>query len=139
MSATPAITPALVASEPATVLQVHAGVPAAVREGSPKAKQAYESARSFEQMLLEQVTQSLVATSGLGGEEGEGEGAGGMQAGEEGSVGQGGGSVLASMLPQVLAEGVMRHGTLGLAGQLTGALDPAAAKPSGAVTGGTSA
>lgn len=116
-----------------------ARLPIGVREGSPKAKQAYETARGFEEVLLNQLTQEMAKTSGLGAEgesESEGEGAIGS---EEGSSQQSGGGMLSSLLPQTLAEGVMRQGSLGLAGQLTTELDPAAAKPSGATSGGTSA
>jgi Rod binding domain-containing protein len=114
-----------------------ADLPQTVREGSPKAKQAYETARGFEQVLLEQLTQSMCQTSGLGGE-GEGEGAIGA-GGEEDSSSQGGGGPFASMLPQVLAESVMHHGSLGLASQLTNEPYPAAAKPAAGAAGGTPA
>ncbi|HME03751.1 MAG TPA: hypothetical protein VKG38_12070 [Solirubrobacteraceae bacterium] len=140
MSSPLSIGPAGLASHAPTALLNPSEVPAAVREGSPKAKQAYETARGFEEMLLEQVTQSLVQTSGLGGEgEGEGEGAGSSEAGGEGTSSQAGDSMLASLLPHALAEGVMRQGTVGLAGQMMSALDPAAGKPAAGATGGTPA
>lgn len=100
------------------------GVPDSVRNGSAAVKQAYASAQGFEEMLLQQLSQTLVQSSGLSGEsEANGEGSG-----EEGALEGGGGapsSMLSSMLPQTLADGVMHAGGLGLAAQLVGALDHA--------------
>jgi Rod binding domain-containing protein len=100
--------------------------PAAVRDGSSTVKQAYATAQGFEEMLLQQLSQSLVQSSGLGG---EGESGGEGSSGEEGASvgGEAGGGMLASLLPQTLTEGVMRQGGLGLATQLMDSLDPAAA------------
>jgi Rod binding domain-containing protein len=111
--------------------------PAWVRKGSAATQKAYETALAFEQMLVEELSQSLTATSGLGGESGaEGESS-------EGSAGGGGASgPLASMLPQALTSGVMSAGGLGLAAQMTRQLAGAAAHGAGeggATTGGTSA
>jgi hypothetical protein len=107
-----------------------AHAPAAVRNGSTAVKQAYASAQSFEEMLLQQLSQSMLQSSGLGGEGGsEGE----ASSGEGSSGGEGG--MLTSLLPQALTEGVMREGGLGLATQLMSSLDPAA----GAAAGATSA
>ena len=88
-------------------------------------------------MLVEELSQSLTASSGLGGESGaEGESS-------EGSSGSGGASgPLSSMLPQALTSGVMSAGGLGLAAQMTRQLAGAAAQGAGEVgvrTGGTSA
>jgi Rod binding domain-containing protein len=98
--------------------------PASVREGSATVKQAYANAQGFEEMLLQQLSQSLVQSSGLGGEsEAGGEGS----SGEEGaSLGGESSGMLSSLLPQTLTEGVMRQGGLGLATQLMRSLDPAA-------------
>ncbi|MFZ2112505.1 MAG: hypothetical protein WAU77_02090 [Solirubrobacteraceae bacterium] len=111
--------------------------PAWVRKGSAATQKAYETALAFEQMLVEELSQSLTATSGLGGESGqEGESS-------EGSSGGGGASgPLSSMLPQALTSGVMSAGGLGLAAQMTRQLAGAAAHGTGeggATTGGTSA
>jgi hypothetical protein len=117
-----------------------ARAPASVRNGSAAVKQAYASAQGFEEMLLQQLSSSLVQSSGLSGEgESSSEGSG-----EESSAG-GGGEVgmLSSLLPQTLTEGVMREGGLGLATQLMGSLDPsasatAATHTSAGSTGGAS-
>ncbi len=87
-----------------------------VRHGSTATQKAYESALTFEQALVEQLSQSLTATSGLEGESSEGE----SSSGEGGSsAGGAGDSQLSSMLPQALTSGVMNGGGLGLAAQLT--------------------
>jgi Rod binding domain-containing protein len=129
MSAPLAVTSATAASLPvanATGLPVvnEAREPAAVREGSPAVKKAYATAQGFEEMLLQQLSQSLVQSSGLGGE-GESEGSG--EAGTSSAGAEGGSGMLASLLPQTLTEGVMRQGGIGLSTQLMRELDPAAA------------
>jgi Rod binding domain-containing protein len=101
--------------------------PASVRNGSPAAQKAYASALDFESMLVQQLSQSLSETSGLGGE-GEAEGSGGV----------GGDPVttqLSSLLPQTLTNSVMSHGGLGMAQQLMGTLPETQTKvsPSGGV------
>jgi hypothetical protein len=127
-------------SAPLVVDEAHA--PASVRQGSAAGrssigKQAYASAQGFEEMLLQQLSQSLVQSSGLSGE--------GESSGEEGSSqGSGETGMLSSLLPQTLTEGVMREGGLGLATQLMRSLDPsasagAAGSASGGATGGVSA
>lgn len=101
--------------------------PAAVREGSPKAKEAYETARGFEEVLMSELSQQLVQSSGLEGQGGASEG-GEEGGGEEQS--SAGGGMLGSLLPQTMTEAVMRSGSLGMANQLMSALDPSAAAPS---------
>jgi Rod binding domain-containing protein len=107
--------------------------PASVRAGSATVKQAYANAQGFEEMLLQQLSQSLVQSSGLSGEsEAGGEGS----SGEEGaSLGGESSGMLASLLPQTLTEGVMRQGGLGLATQLMNSLDPAAASSAATAAG----
>jgi len=111
--------------------------PAWVRKGSAATQKAYETALAFEQMLVEELSQSLTAASGLGGESGA------ENESSEGSSGGGGASgPLSSMLPQALTSGVMSAGGLGLAAQMTSRLAGAGAHSAGGVaatTGGTSA
>jgi Rod binding domain-containing protein len=93
--------------------------PAWVRDGSASTQKAYESALSFEQTLVEQLSQTLTATSGL---ESESSSSGGAESSsEEGasSASGAGDSQLSSMLPQALSSGVMHAGGLGLAAQMT--------------------
>jgi Rod binding domain-containing protein len=86
-----------------------------VRRGSPATQKAYQTALAFEEMLLEQLSKSLTATSGLGEAAGQ---ENGSASGEEGSSPTGVGD-LSSLLPQALTSGVQSAGGLGLAAQLT--------------------
>jgi hypothetical protein len=98
--------------------------PASVRGGSPAVQKAYASALDFESMLVQQLSQSLSETSGLGGEGGaESESAG--EGGSEGGASDPGSAQLSSLLPQTLTNSVMSHGGLGMAQQLMGTLLPA--------------
>lgn len=98
--------------------------PAWVRDGSASTQKAYASALSFEQTLVEQLSQTLTATSGLEGESSSGES---EASSEEGASASGAGdSQLSSLLPQALSSGVMHAGGLGLAAQMTRDLEGAA-------------
>lgn len=109
-----------------------ASEPAFVRDGSPAVKRAYQEASGFEEMLVEQLAQSIAKTGGLG--EGGGAGESGAASGE-GEPEGGGASLLTSMLPQTLSEAVIRGGGLGLATRLTTEIDPAALTDSAAPAG----
>jgi Rod binding domain-containing protein len=114
--------------------------PAWVRHGSAATQKSYQTALAFEEMLVEQLSKSLTATSGLEGESG----AQGESSAEGGSSAQGASSSpLSSMLPQALTSGVMSAGGLGLAAQMTHQQESATGsvpKSAGVgATGGTSA
>jgi len=79
-----------------------ASEPAGVRDGSPKAKQAYETARGFEEVLMQQLSQELVKSSGLEGEAAVRRAAK-KKARPRIALGRGEGT-LSSFLPQVLSE-----------------------------------
>jgi Rod binding domain-containing protein len=83
--------------------------PAWVRHGSAETQKTYQTALAFERMLVEQLSKSLTAASGLEGEAGA----------EEGGSSSLATSQLTSLLPQALSDGVMSSGGLGLAAQLT--------------------
>jgi Rod binding domain-containing protein len=95
--------------------------PSWVRHGSATTQKAYETALSFEETLVEQLSKSLAATSGMSDEESSGEG----ESSEEGS------SELSSMLPQALSSSVMSAGGLGLAAELTHGLSTQVATTGG--------
>jgi Rod binding domain-containing protein len=103
-----------------------------VRKGSAATQKAYESALSFEETLVEQISQTLAGTSGLGGES-EGE------SGGEESSSSAGNSQLSSMLPQALTTSVMDAGGLGLAAQMTSNLEGLEGTAQTKATGGSSA
>jgi hypothetical protein len=92
--------------------------PAWVRHGSAATQRDYETALAFERVLVEELTKTMSAAAGLGGE-GSSEGEGESQDGG-GSAGTG---VISSLLPQALAGGVVQAGGLGLAPQLTRELE----------------
>ena len=83
-----------------------AQLPADVRNAPPARKHAYESGLGFEQMLVQQLTQSLTDSTrdALGGD-----------------------SPYASLLPDALSQGIMDGGGLGLARQIADAIQPATA------------
>jgi hypothetical protein len=110
--------------------------PAWVRKGSSSTQQTYASALAFEQTLVEQLSQSLTATSGLTGESSS-EGESGSGEGSSSASG-GGDSQLSSMLPQALTAGVMNAGGLGLAAQMTREEEGVKATADVKASGGTS-
>lgn len=82
-------------------------LPADVRNGTEKQKQAYAAAVGFERMLVEQLTKPL-AQSALGGDD----------TGNEDSPQDSGSSVYSDMISSSLADSVSQHGGLGLADSL---------------------
>ncbi|HTB49627.1 MAG TPA: hypothetical protein VK701_01495 [Solirubrobacteraceae bacterium] len=118
---------------PASGLPVNQALePAWVRHGSASTQKSYQTALAFEEMLVEELSKSLTATSGLEGESGqEGESSGGSSAGSS--------SPFSSMLPQALTSGVMDAGGLGLATQMTRQMQDAAGSGKSSASGGTSA
>jgi len=107
--------------------------PAWVRNGSAQVQREYALGLEFEQLLVQQLATSLTETTEPAG---EGEG-------QEGASG-GGSSVLSSMLPGALADGVTNGGGLGLAAELAKGMQgtagtaphDAATAPSGGVEAG---
>jgi Rod binding domain-containing protein len=105
--------------------------PTWVRHGSPATQKSYQTALAFEEMLVEQLSKSLTATSGLEGES--------DQEGQSSSEGGSSSSPLSSMLPQALTSGVMSAGGLGLAAQMTRQLEGSAAATQSVAGGGAPA
>jgi len=102
-----------------------AAEPAWVRHGPQATQRDYQAALAFERSLVEELAKSLTAT-GQSGEEGS-------QEGESGSSIDAGLSTISSMLPPALSSSVIGNGGLGLAAQLTRAIEGPA--PSGAAHG----
>jgi Rod binding domain-containing protein len=117
--------------------------PASVRNGPPAAKRAYQTALSFEQVLVDQLAQALSST--VGGSGSDGESGGGSGDGSSSDASSGGGlmggdattSAYAGMLPGTLSSAIMSGGGTGIALQLAKALDPALAAPATAQRGST--
>jgi hypothetical protein len=110
--------------------------PAWVRHGSAATQKAYASALAFEQTLVEQLSQSLISTSGLDAEASQ-EGEPGSEEGAASGSGAAS-SQISSMLPQALTASVMHGGGLGLAAQLTRELDTTSGAAQTQASGGTS-
>jgi Rod binding domain-containing protein len=100
--------------------------PADIRGGNAQAKQAYQEALGFEDILMQQLTQQLASTvSTPGGDSSNGT----SDSGEDSSSGLLGSdpstNAFASMIPAALTQSVMSGGGVGIADRLAHALDPA--------------
>jgi Rod binding domain-containing protein len=101
--------------------------PASVRNGDQAAKNAYQTGLAFEQMLDQQLTQTMSATiSGTGSSD---DGLGGTSDGSDGSSSDPAASAFSSMMPDALTSGLMTSGGTGIAMQIAGSLDPALNNP----------
>jgi Rod binding domain-containing protein len=98
--------------------------PADIRNGDAKAKQAYQEALGFEDMLFQQLTQEMAKTvTGSGGTDGSGDSSdssSGSILGSDPST-----SMFAGMIPTALTQSIMSGGGVGIADQLARAIDPA--------------
>jgi hypothetical protein len=110
--------------------------PAAVRNGDQKAKNAYQTGLSFENVLVNQLAQQLAATvPGLDGSSGSDDGLGGSSddglggTSSDSSGSSGGLGAYSSLLPQTLATSVMSGGGTGIAMQIATSIDPALGEP----------
>jgi Rod binding domain-containing protein len=106
-----------------------ANEPAVVRNGDAAAKKAYQVGLSFEQVLVDQLTQELASTatdsssdSGSDGSD-DSSGSSGLMGGDAAS------SAYANMLPQTLTSSIMSGGGTGIALQIAKSIDPALAHP----------
>jgi Rod binding domain-containing protein len=102
-----------------------ANEPAAIRNGDADAKKAYQTGLSFEQLLVNQLTQELAstATDSSGDGSSDSSGASGLMGGDAAS------SAYANMLPQTLTSSIMSGGGTGIAMQIAKSIDPALAHP----------
>jgi len=109
--------------------------PADIRNGNAQAKQAYQEALGFEDILMQQLTQQLAATvTSPGGDSSDGSGdssdssSGGMLGSDPST------SAFASLMPTALTQGMMSGGGVGMAEQLARAIDPQIGTPQGAAS-----
>jgi hypothetical protein len=121
-----------------------ANQPAEIRNGNARAKQAYQEALGFEEMLMQQLTTELASTVTSSGDPSSGGSGGGAS---DGSGGSSGGilgsdpstSAFASLIPTALSQSLMSSGGVGIADNLARALDPQIGTPQGAANATTSA
>jgi Rod binding domain-containing protein len=103
-------------------------LPADIRNGNAQAKQAYQEALGFEDILMQQLTQQLAATvTTPGGDSGDSSNtpSGGMLGSDPST------SAFASMIPTALTQSLMSGGGVGVADRLARAIDPAIGTPQG--------
>jgi Rod binding domain-containing protein len=93
-------------------------LPASVRNGPPAAKRAYETALGFEGVLVNQLSQEMMATVSSASQADSSDGSTGS-AGADPSSG-----AYSQLLPQALTSSIMSAGGLGIAQQLATSLDP---------------
>jgi hypothetical protein len=100
-----------------------ADIPANIRNGDSRAKQAYSEGLVFENMLVNELTQQLSKTMyGGDGSTQDGSGAGSDGSGSGGTLS--GLSAYASLIPQALSSSIMSGGGVGMAEQFAQELDP---------------
>jgi Rod binding domain-containing protein len=109
--------------------------PADIRDGNAQAKKAYQEARGFEDVLVQQLTQQLAATvtspadgtssDDGSGDSGSGNGTGGILGSDPST------NAFASLIPTALTSSIMSGGGLGIADSLARAIDPAIGTPQG--------
>lgn len=111
--------------------------PANIRNGTPAAKQAYQEALGFEDVLVQQLTKELAATVSSPSQTTSSDGSDGSSSGSGGILGSDASTnAFASMIPTTLTSSIMSGGGLGIAEQLAQAIDPSiGAPPTPASTG----
>jgi Rod binding domain-containing protein len=112
--------------------------PADIRNGNAQAKQAYQEALGFEDVLMQQLTQELASTvsspsddssDGSDGSDDSSDDSSGGILGSDPST-----SAFASMIPTALTSSLMSNGGVGIAAQLAQAIDPQIGTPQGAAS-----
>jgi Rod binding domain-containing protein len=114
-----------------------ANEPADIRNGNTAAKNAYQEALGFEDVLVQQLTQELASTvTSPGGDSSGGDGSDDSSSDSSGGIlgSDPGTSGFASMIPTTLTQSIMSNGGLGIAAQLAQAIDPAIGTPQGEAT-----
>ena len=100
--------------------------PAEIRNGDARAKQAYQEALGFEDILMQQLTQQLAATvTSPGGDSSDSSGSGDSSSGSGSMLGSDPSTnAFASLIPTALTQSIMSGGGTGVADRLAHALDP---------------
>lgn len=95
--------------------------PADIRNSGAQAKQAYQEALGFEDVLMQQLTQQLASTvtSPGGDSSGSSDSSSGGMLGSDPST-----NAFASLIPTALTQSIMSGGGVGIADRLAHALDP---------------
>lgn len=117
-----------------------ADIPANVRNGDQRARQAYVEGLAFEQVLVNQLTKQMASSMTDSGSSSTDPGSSADGSGGAGA-GLAGASAFSSLIPQALTQGIMSGGGLGLAEEFATAVDPSIGlpKPAGAPAAGAPA
>jgi Rod binding domain-containing protein len=111
-----------------------ANEPADIRNGNTAAKNAYQEALGFEDILVQQLTQELASTVSSPSDDSSGDSSdssdssGGILGSDPSTSG------FASLIPTALSQSIMSNGGLGIAAQLAQSIDPAIGTPQGEAT-----
>jgi Rod binding domain-containing protein len=116
--------------------------PADIRNGNTQAKQAYQEALGFEDILMQQLTQELASTVSGPSDDSSVDGSDSSGDSDDSSDGSSGGilgsdpstSAFASMIPTALTQSLMSAGGVGIAAQLAKAIDPQIGTPQGSAS-----
>jgi hypothetical protein len=106
--------------------------PVVVRKGGAAAQKAYQTGLAFENVLVNELAQTMTATvPGLDGTSGSDDGLGGTtdSTDSSGSGAAGGLGAYSSLLPQALTSSIMANGGTGIALQIAKSLDPSLGEP----------
>ncbi len=116
-----------------------ANEPADIRNGNTAAKNAYQEALGFEDVLVQQLTQELASTVTSPTDDGSGDDSSGDSSDSSGGIlgSDPSTSGFASMIPSALTQSIMSSGGLGIAAQLAQSIDPAIGTPQGEATTST--
>jgi hypothetical protein len=101
-----------------------ANEPADIRNGNAAAKNAYQEALGFEDILVQQLTQELSGTVTSPSDDSS-DSTGGILGSDPSTSG------FASLIPTALTQSIMSSGGLGIAQQLAQAIDPTVGTPQG--------
>jgi Rod binding domain-containing protein len=116
-----------------------ANEPANIRNGNTAAKNAYQEALGFEDVLVQQLTQELASTVTSPTDDGSSDDGSGDSSNSSGGIlgSDPSTSGFASMIPTALTQSIMSSGGLGIAAQLAQSIDPAIGMPQGEATTST--
>jgi Rod binding domain-containing protein len=113
--------------------------PADIRNGNAQAKQAYQEALGFEDVLMQQLTQQLANTVTSPGGDSSSDGSGdSSDSGSGGILGSDPStSGFAGLIPTALTQSMMSAGGVGIADSLARAIDPQIGTPQGSANATT--
>jgi Rod binding domain-containing protein len=113
--------------------------PADIRNGNAQAKQAYQEALGFEDVLMQQLTQQLANTVTSPGGDSSSDGSGdSSDSGSGGILGSDPStSAFAGLIPTALTQSMMSAGGVGIADSLARAIDPQIGTPQGSANATT--